>query len=124
MKKRVLRNVVRMSACALLLSLSLSSTVFAFIKQERGDKGMWIQESNGRWWYQYSTGGYPANTWIKDGGEWYYFESDGWMASARWIQSGSDGWFYVDGSGKMLRNTTIDGKWYVNDRGAWVDPNK
>lgn len=121
--KKNLSKYVKLSSLALILSLTFGQTAFAFVRQEPGDRGMWILENNGRWWYQYGTGGYPTSTWIRDNGEWYYFESDGWMAASRWI-SGKDGWFYVDGSGKMRRNELIDGKWYVNDRGAWVDPSK
>ncbi len=125
MTKRNLFTFITASAAVLFLTLSFGQAAYAssFKQQYRGDRGMWIQDLNGRWWYQYDNGSYPSNTWYKDGGEWYFFESDGYMAANKWI-SGKDGWFYVDGSGKMLRNTTIDGKWYVNDRGAWVDPEK
>lgn len=124
MIKRHLLSLATIGATAMLLTLSFGQVAYAknFKQQYRGERGMWIQDLNNRWWYQYDNGEYPKNTWYKDGGEWYFFESDGYMAANKWV-SGKDGWFYVDGSGKMLRNTMIDG-YYVNDRGAWVDPDK
>ena len=108
---------------AVVLSIAGAGNAYAFKQQYRGDNGMWIQENNTRWWYQYDNGSYARNTWVKDGGSWYYFYNDGWMAANAWIATGN-GWFYVDRSGAMLRNTTTPDGYYVNDRGAWVDPSK
>jgi cell wall binding repeat family protein len=108
---------------AVVLSIAGAGNAYAFKQQYRGDNGMWIQENNTRWWYQYDNGSYARNTWVKDGGNWYYFYNDGWMAANAWIATGN-GWFYVDRSGAMLRNTTTPDGYYVNDRGAWVDPSK
>ena len=108
---------------AVVLSIAGAGNAYAFKQQYRVDNGMWIQENNTRWWYQYDNGSYARNTWVKDGGNWYYFYNDGWMAANAWIATGN-GWFYVDRSGAMLRNTTTPDGYYVNDRGAWVDPSK
>ena len=123
------KNIVTKFAAlslAVALSLGFAGNVFAdqFIQQYRGDRGMWIQALNGRWWYQLDDGRWVADAWLKDNGEWYYFETDGYMAAGRWIQYGAKGWFYVDKSGKMLRNTTTPDGYYVDDVGAWVDPAK
>lgn len=123
MKKNITSKLAIFTV-TLALSVSFAGNAFAarFKQQRRGEHGMWIQDYNDRWWYQYDNGDYPRSTWYKDDGNWYYFESDGYMAASKWVYNG-DGWFYLDGRGIMLRNTTIDGKYYVNDRGAW-EPTK
>lgn len=93
--------------------------------------GKWMS-SNGRWWYRWSDGSYPAgqmleidgkvysfNTngwmqtgWVKWDGSWYYFASSGAMVHG-WQKSGSS-WYYLDPtSGKMLNGwLEIGGKRY------------
>lgn len=67
--------------------------------------------------------------WEQSGSSWYYYEN-GQMVTSRWISSGDDGrgnivYYYVDGSGVMLANTTktIDGTSYTfGEDGSWVAP--
>ena len=37
-------------------------------------QGMWHEDENG-WWFEYSGGGYPSNTWEEIDYYWYYFKS-------------------------------------------------
>lgn len=73
----------------------------------------WIQK-DGRWWYKYSDGTYPAGEWEKIDGVWYLFDNDGWMLTG-WQQV--DGmWFWMDSSGAMVTGwKMIDGYWYLFD---------
>lgn len=46
--------------------------------QARNAVGTWHQDSIG-WWFEYSGGGYPTDTWEQINNYWYYFNSDGYM---------------------------------------------
>ena len=50
---------------AVVLSIAGAGNAYAFKQQYRGDNGMWIQENNTRWWYQYDNGSYARNTWVR-----------------------------------------------------------
>lgn len=62
-------------------------------RQVRNASGTWIQ-SNGKWWFQYSSGGYPASTWEQINNKWYYFDANGWMVTG-WLLQGTT-WYYLD----------------------------
>ena len=86
----------------------------------RNASGNWVQSADGRWWFQYTGGGYPAGKWemIKD--KWYYFNADGYMASGWQLIDGV--WYHLDElNGDM--NTgwyydAADGKWYYFNAGG------
>ena len=46
--------------------------------------GQWHSDDTG-WWFEYSGGGYPHDTWEEIDHRWYYFKSDGYMATG-WVQ--------------------------------------
>lgn len=56
-------------------------------------QGTWHEDSNG-WWFEYSGGGYPTNTWEYINNYWYYFNSDGYMLVG-W-QSINGYWYYLE----------------------------
>ena len=85
MKKRYLPVLV------LLICSFLSLTAFA-------KSGYWVLSNNGRWWYQYTDGGYPANGWELIDNQYYYFDAEGWM---------------------LADTVTPDGYW-VGPDGAWI----
>lgn len=99
--------------------------------------GTWVQDRHG-WWYNYYTGGYPAQAWELIGGTWYWFDSDGYMATGwrnidgtwyyltssgamatGWVQVGNT-WYYLSGSGAMLTGFQTIGNavYYLDESGA------
>lgn len=86
-----------------------------------GRSGGWKRNHVG-WWYEYTNGSYPRNTWSNIDGAWYCFDGTGYMMTG-WIWSGNQ-WYYCDpregsGQGAMLTSTyTPDGYW-VNSDGVW-----
>ena len=74
------------------------------VKAAMGNPGGWVQADDGRWWYRYPDGGYPANGWASIDGEWYLFDADGWMLTGWQYWDGE--WYYLKrkspGEGKML----------------------
>lgn len=49
----------------------------------------WVQESDGRWWYQYSDGSYAKKCWLKINDAWYYFDASGYWVNDNTHESGS-----------------------------------
>lgn len=103
--------------------------------------GTWQSNSMG-YWYRYSDGNYPRNSWAKINGYWYHFNTSGYMDSGwkyigghyyyfgPWndgaMRSGwkkiSGSWYYFGGvdDGSMKYGwQKIGGKWYY--LGAWND---
>lgn len=88
--KKKLFTIAAISA----MTLSMSFSAFAM--------GSWQHDEAG-WWWQYTNGGYPANTW-------------------KWIDGNGDGTaesYYFDQNGYLATNTAVDG-YTVNADGAWV----
>lgn len=67
--------------------------------QNRDGKGTWMQ-TDGRWWFKYTSGGY-AKHWEFLDEKWYYFDDQGWMKSNEWINPGGK-WYYLSNDGAML----------------------
>ena len=67
--------------------------------QNRDGKGTWMQ-TDGRWWFKYTSGGY-AKHWELLDNKWYYFDDQGWMKSNEWINPGGN-WYYLSNDGAML----------------------
>jgi hypothetical protein len=89
--KKKLFTIAAISA----MTLSMSFSAFAM--------GSWQHDEAG-WWWQYTNGGYPANTW-------------------KWIDGNGDGTaesYYFDGNGYLITNTTTPDGYTVNTDGAWV----
>lgn len=42
----------------------------------RAVEGWIYNQYNGKWWYQYSDGSWPATSWRRINGSWYYFDRD------------------------------------------------
>ena len=55
-------------------------------------QGTWHQDSIG-WWFEYSGGGYPTNTWEQINDNWYYFNEDGYMLVG-WQEIDNEWFFY------------------------------
>lgn len=67
--KKILFPVIVLIMCAFF-----SLTAYA-------GPGYWVLSNNGRWWYQYYNGTYPANGWALIDNTYYYFDAAGWMLS-------------------------------------------
>ena len=66
----------------------------------------WLKEGSN--WYYLKSSGEMQIGWLKDKGIWYYLESSGAMKTSQWFQvSGKH--YYVNASGELAINTTIDG---------------
>ena len=70
----------------------------------------WKQDKSG-WYYEYSSGKYAKNEWLKSGGKWYYFNAKGYMVKS-WQKIGKK-WYFFGTDGKMRTGwQKIGGKWY------------
>ena len=59
-----------------------------------GTGGEWVKDkSNGKWWYRWSGGGYPASKWEYINDKWYLFDADGYM-HVGWAKWDGD-WYYL-----------------------------
>lgn len=82
--------------------------------------GQWIQDATG-WWFRYTNGSYPANSWqylpYNGTSRWYHFNTAGYMDSG-WFTDTDGHTYYLnpvsDGSkGAMCVGwQQIDGQWY------------
>lgn len=73
--------------------------------------GKWIQQ-NGRWWFRYPDGTWPAAEWKKIDGFYYHFDDAGWMQTG-WFKENNT-WYFLRSSGAMAASTwlKIDNVWY------------
>ena len=77
----------------------------------------WLKD--GSKWYYLKSSGEMQTGWLKDKGIWYYLESSGAMKTSQWFQvSGKH--YYVNASGELAVDTTIDG-FQVDSNGARVE---
>lgn len=77
-----------------------------------------------RSWYAFEGGGRMRTGWYLDGGKWYYLEKSNGYLLTGWQHIGNF-WYYLDASqgGALAVNTTVQGKYLVNERGEWVEGN-
>lgn len=81
-------------------------------------EGAWLRDGIG-WWWCNPDRTYPVNEWKNINGAWYYFNEAGYCAMNQWVKS-AEKWYYCGDSGAMLTSQMIDGKYYVNKDGVWV----
>lgn len=81
-------------------------------------EGAWLRDGIG-WWWCNPDRTYPVNEWKYINGAWYYFNEAGYCAMNQWVKS-AEKWYYCGDSGAMLVSQMIDGKYYVNKDGEWV----
>ncbi|MCR5214024.1 MAG: hypothetical protein K6E10_06385 [Eubacterium sp.] len=126
---------MKKKSIACLLSL-VTVVVLVLINGFSSDaaSGKW-QQTNGRWWYQYSDGGYAQSEYIDgywlDGAGWYdstwnghwvsndtgwWFESGSWYPTNQWLKIDTK-WYHFNGSGYMDANKWI-GNYYVQGDGS------
>ena len=77
----------------------------------------WIRP-DGNWYYLFSNG-IMAKGWLAVKGEQYYLHESGVMATG-WIQDKGNYYYFNPGSGKMARNTVVDG-WEIRADGTRGD---
>ena len=83
--------------------------------------GKWMKNATG-WWYKEIDGSYPVNTWKKISGKWYHFDEKGYIETG-WYKSGGF-WYCLKSNGAMAENEWIDGKYYVDENGKWIEGKK
>ena len=111
--KRLRRLTAVLLAAALFMSLFVNAGVSA--KTASDASGKWVHAKNGKWWYRYSDGTWPAASWLQVGGKWYHFNAKGWMQTG-WIRDGGD-WYYLGIGGSMRTGWVRDnGKWYYMNK--------
>ncbi|MDY3122716.1 MBL fold metallo-hydrolase [Suipraeoptans intestinalis] len=100
-------------------------------------EGSWIRMDN-RWRYMvqgkflnqgfadingvrcyFDTDGYLVTGWILHEDKWYCAHLDGSLAKSKWVESGGK-WYYLDANYEMAVSTTVDGGYYVDETGVWV----
>lgn len=77
----------------------------------------WIRP-DGNWYYLFSNG-IMATGWLAVNGEWYHLSSSGAMTTG-WLSDGGTYYYLDPTSGKMARNTVIDG-WQIGADGKRGD---
>lgn len=85
-------------------------------RRSTGASGTW-QIQDGRWWFKYTNGTYPADKWEFINSKWYYFDSQGYMVTGWQLISGK--WYFLDAvNGDMATGWKLDGqdgRWYYLD---------
>ena len=81
--------------------------------------GSWKQSADGRWWWDYGDGTWPAAEWLYINGKWYYFQEDGYMATG-WITLYNKSYYLNPSSGAMYRSERTPDGLYVNESGVYV----
>ena len=92
------------------------NTCFKSEKTYKNIKGEWILNSTG-WWYKYSDGSFPFNTWKNIDGSMFHFDSNGYMQTG-WIYL-DNFWFYLDENGRLIKNSWI-GNYYLASDGSML----
>lgn len=85
-------------------------------KKNTGASGTW-EMLNGKWWFKYTDGTYPANKWEFINSKWYYFDGQGYMTTGWQLINGK--WYFLDAvNGDMATGWKLDaadGRWYYLD---------
>ena len=82
--------------------------------------GEWLTIDGQEYWFD--ADGVMATGWRQAAdGQWYYFRSSGAMARDYWAQSGEN-WYYLGSDGLMVRSAYTPDGYYVDENGAWVQP--
>ena len=85
------------------------------------ESGMWIHSewvlNSTGWWYKYSDGSFPFNTWKNIDGSMFHFDSNGYMQTG-WIYL-DNFWFYLDENGRLITNSWV-GNYYLASDGKML----
>lgn len=81
-------------------------------------EGAWLKDTIGYWWCNPDRT-YPVEEWKYINGAWYYFNEAGYCVMNQWVSTAGK-WYYCGESGAMLVSQMIDGQYYVNKDGEWV----
>lgn len=69
--------------------------------------------------YYMNDNGEMQTGWLSYNGAWYYLASSGEMLTG-WVEGKPGMWYYLYSNGQMASNTMIDGTYWVNGDGVWV----
>lgn len=95
----------------------LQSKWYYFTGSGAMHKNVWLKYGNS-WYYIYDTG-VMATGWFNQSGNKYYLKSDGEMATG-WTAIGNATYYFDYSSGRMLKDTKIDG-WTIDSDGKRGD---
>lgn len=123
-----------------------TATDVTISSSEGRNLGTWIHDGTG-WWFQFTDGNYPVNTWAEINGIKYWFNSAGYMAAGwteidgvqylfnpdgsytgitldhfeGWLQDSRGWWYrYRDGSWPVNDWLSLNGKWYWFDAAGYM----
>lgn len=85
-------------------------------------QGTWHNDQYG-WWFEYSGGGYPQNTWEYINNYYYYFNGDGYMLHG-WV-SVNGFWYYLSetATGSIPEGAMLTGWVTVNGKEYYLEEN-
>lgn len=94
-----------------------TKVVPSLTKSTKNANGTWHEDANG-WWFEYSGGGYPQNTWEEINSYWYYFNESGYMVTGWVLVNGI--WYFCETSdqaaaphGSMITGwKQVNNEWY------------
>ena len=81
--------------------------------------GTWLWQPEAGWWWCNPNRSYPYSVWAMIDGKWYYFNEQGYCVMNDWVTTGGK-WYYCGESGAMVTSQMINGQYYVNINGEWV----
>lgn len=81
--------------------------------------GTWLWQPEAGWWWCNPNRSYPYSVWAMIEGKWYYFNEQGYCVMNDWVHTGGK-WYYCGESGAMVTSQMINGQYYVNINGEWV----
>ena len=123
-KKRSIKALLLSAAMMVSMSAGVAGVSAKTVKDPSGD---WVRAKNGKWWYQYSDGTWPVDSWLLTNGKWYHFDKSGWMQTG-WVKDGND-WYYLNANGSMRTGWVKTGEnwYYLNKSGrmrtGWLEYN-
>ena len=128
MKKKLLFTAILAAAISVIIPTAVTKaadgiTVVATATATTVKSGKWLH--GGGWWYQYTDGTYPKDTFAEINGKTYYFDKSGYTVT---------GWqtinyysYYFDSNGAMVTGwLCYNGSWYYFKQGKMqrncIDP--
>ena len=148
--KRISRKQVLVGTLSAVMALGCAMPAMAAEGWKQNSTGWWYEYNDGSYvvsdwkqvdgqWYYFDEDGFVQTGWKYVGDKWYYLNSDGQMLTGwqhindrwyylndngdmaiGWVQSEPGKWYYLYTDGSMAVNTTIDGLYYVDSSGMWI----
>lgn len=88
-----------------------------YLKEDGYRATGWLYNSNN--WYYFNSNGEMQTGWAYADENWYYLNKSGIMKTG-WLQDSNGKWYYLDSTGKMIRNSQVNG-YNLGSDGALID---